>query len=100
MTQQDIEKLKDICAKEGFDLIKQDGRYYIEQARNRVLWKEIYHADGLGYTLFRFQLSKSDQIKYLKEEIEEFLSQQLEKYLNNDLPSRVVTYPENVTSTR
>lgn len=99
MKEEDIERLKDICAKEGFDLIKQDGRYYIEQARNRVVWHRVYTGQHGAYSSFNFQLSNPDEIKYLKEELEEFLVQQLEKFLNNEVNSKVITYPPHNTST-
>ncbi len=98
MKAQDIERLKDICAKEGFDLIKQDGRYYIEQARNRVVWHRIYTGEHGAYSSFNFQVSNPDEIKLRKEELEQFLVQQLEKFLNNELNS-VITYPPPNTST-
>jgi hypothetical protein len=96
MKAQDIERLKDICAKEGFDLIKQDGRYYIEQSKNRVIYSKLKCDNQVSY--FDFRLSKPDEIKYIKEELEEFLTQQLEKFLNNELNS-VITYPPPNTST-
>ena len=98
MKKEDIERLKDICAKEGFDLVKHDGRYYIEQARNRVIYGTLICNHKSGY--FYFKVSNPMEIKYLKEELEAFLTNQLEKFLNNELPSKVITYPENVTFTR
>jgi hypothetical protein len=95
---QDIERLKDICAKEGFDLIKQDGRYYIEQSRNRVIYSKLKCDNQVSY--FDFRLSKPDEIKYLKEELEAFLTNQLIEFLNNDAKSNVVIYPTNTTFTR
>lgn len=98
MKQEDIERLKDICAKEGFDLIKQDGRYYIEQARNRVVWHKFNTNEHNMYSSFLFQVSNPDEIKYLKEELEAFLTVQLEKFLNNEVNS-VIVYPKANTST-
>ena len=96
MKLEDIERLKDLCAKEGFDLIKKDGRYYIEQARNRVVYSKLKCDNQVSY--FDFRLSNPDEIKYIKEELEEFLSNQLEKFLNNEVNS-VITYPPPNTST-
>ncbi len=98
MKTEDIERLKDICAKEGFDLIKHDGRYYIEQARNRVIYSKLICYDKVSY--FDFRVSNHHEIKYLKEELEAFLTNQLEKFLNNDAKSNVVIYPTNTTFTR
>ncbi len=98
MKQEDIERLKDICAKEGFDLIKHDGRYYIEQARNRVIYSELKVFDAKSY--FSFQVTNHHEIKYLKEGLEAFLTNQLEKFLNNEVNSNVITYPTNTTFTR
>lgn len=97
MKQQDIERIKDLCAKEGFDLIKQDGRYYIQQARNRVIWFELQCYNERNY--IHFIVSNQNEIKHLKEELEQFLVQQLEKFLNNELSSKVITYPPHNTST-
>lgn len=98
MKQEDIERLKDICAKEGFEIIKHEGRYYIEEARNRVLWTELNFMNLAGYNVFRFGLSNPNEIN--REELKSFLTSQLEKFLNNELSSKVITYPENVTFTR
>lgn len=97
MKQEDIERLKDICAKEGFDLIKHEGRYYIEEARNRVLWSEICPMTIDKYAVLRFGLSKPNEVNWKQLEI--FLTTVLEKYLNNELPSKVITYPPPNTST-
>jgi hypothetical protein len=98
MKAEDIERLKDICAKEGFDLIKKDGRYYIQETRNRVVWHRLYTGKDSAYSSFNFQVSKPDEIKYLKEELEAFLTVQLEKFLNNEVNS-VIVYPKTKTST-
>ena len=98
MKTEDLERLKDICAKEGFDLVNQDGRYYIEQARNRVIYGTLRCDHESGY--FHFKVSNQGGIKYLKEELEAFLTNQLEKFLNNELPSKVITYPTISTFTR
>lgn len=98
MKQEDIERLKDLCAKEGFDLIKHDGRYYIEQARNRVIWHKLNTNEHGMYSSFLFQVSNSIEIKHLKEELEAFLTVQVEKFLNNEVNS-VIVYPKANTST-
>lgn len=98
MKQEDIERLKDICSKEGFDLIKQDGRYYIEQARNRVTYAKL--KCDLHTSYFYFQVSNPIEIKYVKDELEAFLTNHLEKFLNNEVNSNVITYPTNTTFTR
>lgn len=96
MTQEHIERLKDICAKEGFDLIKQDGRYYIEKSRNRVIDSQLGCVHESSY--FQFKVSNPMEIKHLKEELEAFLTVQLEKFLNNEV-NRVIVYPKANTST-
>lgn len=80
MKAEDLEKLKDICYREGFELIKSDGRYYIEQLRNRVIYSELHLFENRSY--FCFKVTDRQKVKENCEEIKEFLANQLESYLN------------------
>jgi hypothetical protein len=80
MKAEDIEKLKDICYREGFELVKSDGKYYIEQLKNRVIYSDLKVFDNRSY--FSFNVSNQEKIKRNREEIEAFLTNQLEEYLN------------------
>ena len=81
MTQQDIQKLKALCAKEGFDLVEEDGKWYIQQAECRIIWTDI--VDGGMATSFRFQLSHDYRISFLKEELKDYLTDCLQRFLSS-----------------
>jgi hypothetical protein len=82
MTQEEIEKLKDICSKEGFDLVNEDGRWYVQEQGCRIIWTDI--VDGGISTSFRFQLSHYYRISFLKDELKDYLTDCLQKFVNEN----------------
>jgi hypothetical protein len=94
MTQQDIEKLKNLCAKEGFDLVEEDGKWYVQEQATRIVWSDLVnYGDSIH---FRFRLSRNYKQSLIEEELEDYLTDCLQKFLKK---SQFITLPKNDTKT-
>jgi hypothetical protein len=94
MTQQDIEKLKNLCAKEGFDLVNEDGRWYVQEQECRIVWSDLVnYGDSIH---FRFRLSRNYKQSLIEEELEDYLTDCLQRFLKK---SQFITLPKNDTKT-
>ena len=81
MTQQDIQKLKALCAKEGFDLVEEDGKWYVQQQGCGIVWSDlINHGDSFH---FRFKLSHDYRLSFLHEELEDYMTDCLQRFLSS-----------------
>lgn len=94
MTQQDIQKLKNLCAIEGFDLVEEDGKWYIQYADYKIIWIDI--VDGGISTSFRFQLSHDYRLSFRQMELKDYLTDCLQKFLTK---SQFITLPKDDTKT-
>lgn len=92
MKKESIDRLKNLSALEGFDLVEDNGKLYIQQAECRIIWTDI--VDGGMSTSFRFQLSHDYRIFFLKEELKDYLTDCLQKFLSK---SEFITLPKNDT---
>ena len=92
MKSEDFERLKAICEKEGFEVVteipKENDKYYVVKKRERVrvlnpeiIQAILYNDPNLA---FRFYCEIPEK-KHLPKGVKDFLSSQLEKYLNGEI---------------